>query len=190
MNPPPDSGIWREAVILGREQGYADGDLRGGMTQAHGQADVLTQEQLNPLWTPDGDRADPNKRQVMVDDFADHPIPRVKQMLWWLTNFSGIDPPWRVRVSAQFAAIYTMARIAQALAPHAEIVTNTRGEHLPPLQPGYDITFEFIDQRSPLREDRPIGSRIVTTRQPPTPPGVVIQPQGPPDRSLTAHSIS
>lgn len=156
-------GVWRDAVLLGDEDDDIT-DVSGGLTNDDGRPTTLTQDQLNPLWTPDGDRPDPQKMQVRCPPFADHPIPRVKQLLWWCANYSGIDPPWRIRVSAQFAAIYTLRRISQALAPHATIVVDPNGRLVQPLQPGYDITFEFEDQRSSLSQDRPIGSRIVTAR--------------------------
>lgn len=96
------------------------GATAAGITNADG-APVL-----DPVATPAHLRAgrdlDRERRERVVPDFAHHPIPEVARFLWLMAREAGCPPPWNVRVSTQLCAKYTMARVAQALSPHAKIV--------------------------------------------------------------------
>lgn len=135
----------RGAVDLRRLQG-------AGMQNADGQA--ATEEVATPASLVAGRDLDRERREVVVPDFAGHPVPEVARFLWLMAREAGTVPPWRVRVHAVLCAKYDRGRrhgglwaIAQALAPHAQVIMSPDGTRpLPPLDGTKAIEFNWHDQ--------------------------------------------
>lgn len=92
--------------------------------------------------------ADRRAGEIDVPLFAGYPIPWVAQMLWFLSRYSGIAPPWRVRVSPFVCARWGGLRvIARAFAPHAQIVMTHDGRSPAPMvTPGKGCELVLTDQ--------------------------------------------
>lgn len=102
--------------------------------------------------TPDalvaGRDLDRERREVVVPSYAGHPCPEAAQFLWIMARETGTAPPWRVRVHARLFAKYNgILLIAQALAPHAQVIMTPDGRRpLPPLDGTRAIEFNWHDQ--------------------------------------------
>lgn len=133
--------------------------------------------------------ADRSKGERVIPSYDDHPIPECPQFLHLLTLEAGVAPPWRVRVAPLLIArcdkgrgqMGGMARIAQALAPHATIVMTPDGRHPAPMlqlapaplpddpghmEPKHVIEFNWLDQPggsalAPVDRPAPSGGLIL-----------------------------